>query len=246
MQGVSLFGVGLFAGVLNVTAGGGSFLTLPLLIFLGQPPVEANGTNRVGIFLQNLAAVWSFNRQGVLPLEWRGWVLGPGLVGCVIGIWLALIVDNETFQKALALLMIPVTLWTLWEPVKEPRSTASLDSGSHWAIMTCGFFGIGLYAGFVQAGVGFFILALATLNGLDLVRGNAVKVLSVLIFTCVALVFFAWNGKVDWTIGGLLGAGTLLGGLLGVKVTILKGHAWIKKVVTITMIGFAVKLWMDV
>jgi uncharacterized membrane protein YfcA len=246
LQFASLFSVGLFAGVLNVTAGGGSFLTLPLLIFLGYPPIEANGTNRVGIFLQNLGAVWSFNRQGLVDLNWMRWAMGPGLLGCLFGTWLALVVNDDTFQKTLALLIVGVTIWTLWDPVRKPWSNESLSPGVYVLVMTLGFFVIGLYAGFVQAGVGFFILALATLVGLDLVRGNSLKVLSVLVFTCLALSLFAWYGKVHWVVGLSLGAGTMVGGLMGVKLTIVQGHSWLKKFVTITMIGFAIKLWIDV
>jgi len=64
-----LFLAGGVAGVLNVVAAGGSFLTLPLLIFLGLPASVANGTNRVAILLQNIGAVWGFHRYGVL--DWR-------------------------------------------------------------------------------------------------------------------------------------------------------------------------------
>ena len=106
------------------------------------------------------------------------------------------------------------------------------------------FFAAGLYGGFVQAGVGFFILALAMLAGLDLVKGNALKVLVVLVYTPLALVIFAWAGKVDWGMGAALAAGNLLGGLLGTHLTVLKGHAWVKRVVVVMILVFAVKLWV--
>ena len=173
------------------------------------------------------------------------WAIGPGLFGCLIGTWFALVVDDDTFQKILALLMVGITIWTLWDPVREPLSKKSLNPVLYFVVMTLGFFGIGLYAGFVQAGVGFVILTLATLVGLDLVRGNALKVLSVLVFTCLALAIFAWEGKVNWIVGLILGAGTVVGGLIGVKLTIFKGHSWLKRFVTLTMIVFAIKLWID-
>jgi len=96
----------------------------------------------------------------------------------------------------------------------------------------------------VQAGVGFFILALAMLAGFDLVKGNALKVLVVLVFTPLVLVIFAWAGKVDWGMGAVLAAGNLLGGLLGTHLTVLKGHAWVKRVVVVMILVFAVKLWV--
>jgi len=111
------------------------------------------------------------------------------------------------------------------------------------AALAVGFFLVGVYGGFVQAGVGFLILAATSLAGLDLVRGNAVKVLTVLCFTLMSLGIFAWQDKVQWWIGLTLGAGTVLGGLVGVRLTVLKGHAWIKRVMTVTIIVFALRLW---
>ena len=239
-----LFGVGSVAGVLNVVAGGGSFLTLSVMIFLGLPPTLANGTNRVGVVLQNVGAVWSFRRHGMIDWSYLLWAALPAMVGAILGSWVALSVGDALFQRILAFLMIAVTLWTLWDPLKK-RQLAAVGSSQTpvVAVLAVGFFLSGVYGGFVQAGVGFVILATTSLAGLDLVRGNAVKVLSVLCFGIVSLGMFAWQDKVDWWIGLALGTGMALGGLVGVKLTVLKGHAWIKRVVTVTIIVFALRLW---
>ena len=110
-------------------------------------------------------------------------------------------------------------------------------------MIAASFFVVGIYSGFVQAGVGFLILAATTLAGLDLVKGNAVKVLVILATMVVSLGIFAAGGSVDWTLGFILGAGNLAGGLLGVRLTVLKGHGWIRNVVTATVILFALRLW---
>ena len=239
-----LFGVGSVAGVLNVVAGGGSFLTLSVLIFLGLPPTLANGTNRVGVVLQNVGAVWSFRRHGMIDWSYLLWAALPAMVGAVLGSWVALRVGDELFQNILVFLMVAVTLWTLWDPLKKTQLKASGSSQTPVvAVLVAGFFLSGVYGGFVQAGVGFLILATTSLAGLDLVRGNAVKVLSVLCFGVVSLGMFAWQDKVDGWIGLALGTGMALGGLVGVKLTVLKGHAWIKRVVTVTIIVFALRLW---
>ena len=107
---------------------------------------------------------------------------------------------------------------------------------------TAGFFLVGIYGGFVQAGVGFLFVALTTLIGLDLVRGNAVKVLSILPMTGLALAIFAWNGRVEWVTGSVLAAGFLVGGLLGARWTVLKGHRWVRGVVTGAILLLAAKL----
>lgn len=239
---------GIIAGVLNVIAGGGSFLTLPILMFLGLPPGVANATNRVGILLQNVAAVGTFQREGVL--DWRSvlWASIPSIPGAALGVWLALVVSDQAFKRILAILMVSISLWTLWS--KRPQAAIGVESSqapSTGRMVAVGgaFFLIGVYGGFVQAGVGFLILAATTAAGLDLVRGNAVKVLTVLCFTALSLALFAVNGRVDWAMGLALAVGTMIGGVAGARLTVLKGHSWVRGVVTVTMILFALKLWFS-
>lgn len=237
-----LIAVGLAAGILNVLAGGGSFLTLPMLIFLGLPPSLANGTNRVGILLQNIGAVWSFRRQGVAPHGLAPWVAIPATLGAIFGATLALWLSDRAFQQILAFLMVAVTLasllWTARGASGEAEPTAPNRS-----VLVAGAFASGVYGGFVQAGVGFLLLAVATWAGLDLVRGNAVKVLAILCLTAQALLIFAWQGRVDWALGGCLAMGTLCGGILGARLTVLAGNRWLRWVVTVMVLIFAIKLW---
>lgn len=241
-----LFVVGVVSGVINTVAGGGSFLTLPVLIFLGLPPSVANGTNRVGILIQNLGAVWGFHRYRALPWRFALAMLVPAVVGALVGTWLALVISDAAFQRALAILMVVISLFTLWDPRRlrsedAPEGTPQSLPGR--ILFALAFFAIGVYGGFVQAGTGFLILAATTLAGLDLVRGNALKALVILAFTPLALALFALNGKVVWSVGLALAVGNLLGAMLGVRWTVLKGHAWVKGVVTVAVIVFAVKLW---
>ncbi len=242
-----LAAAGCMAGAVNVIAGGGSFLTLPLLIFLGLPATVANGTNRVAILLQNVAAVCGFHRHGVLDWRALAWAAGPATIGSVFGAWAALAVGDEAFKKILAILMVAVTLWTLWDPLAERparrEAGAPLDRVQSLAL-AFGFFLVGIYGGFVQAGVGFLALAGTTWAGLDLIRGNAVKGLTVLALTAVSLAIFVSAGKIHWGMGLALAAGMVAGGLVGVRLTVLKGHAWVKGVVTATVLAFAVKLWL--
>lgn len=236
---------GAVAGALNVIAGGGSFLTLPVMIFLGLPATVANGTNRVGILAQNLAAVWGFHRHRLIGRGWLARAALPALVGAALGTWAAIEIDDRAFRRILALIMVAVSLWTLWDPMKgRAGSRRRVENGPPRRLATVLlFFAIGVYGGFVQAGIGFLLLAATTLAGLDLVRGNALKVLIVLIFTPLTLVLFALGGKVHWGFGAPLAAGYVAGGLVGVRLTVLKGHEWVKRVVTITVILFAILLW---
>ena len=239
-----LVAAGFVAGFVNTLAGSGSLVTLPALIFLGLPPTVANATNRVGILLQNVGAVWGFHRHGLMDRRLLPWVAVPAIVGALFGSWAALAVSDHAFRRILALLMVVVTLWTLWDPLSRRRRESSFPTVRPlWLALA--FLGVGAYGGFIQAGVGFLILAVTTLVGLDLVRGNAVKVLCVLLFTPVSLALFAWQGLVAWPEGLSLAVGTVLGGQLGVRMTVLKGHRWVKTVVTVAVLVFAVKLWLS-
>ncbi|MGH7539811.1 MAG: sulfite exporter TauE/SafE family protein [Gemmatimonadota bacterium] len=241
-----LFAAGTIAGTLNVIAGGGSLLTLPVMIFLGLPATVANGTNRVAILAQNVGAVWRFQRHQLIDWRWLGLAAWPALAGAALGTWFAVEIGDEAFRKALAILMVALAAWTLWDPLgRRPFGTTlhAAHTSSGRLLLRAGFFLAGVYGGFVQAGVGFVILAVITLAGLDLVRGNALKVLLVLIYTPLSLALFVAAGKVEWGFGAALAAGSLAGGLLGVRLTVLKGHAWIKRVVTITIVLFAIRLW---
>jgi len=238
-----LFATGVVAGTLNVVAGGGSFLTLPLMIFLGLPAGVANGTNRVALLFQNAGAVWGFRRHRVLDVQLAVRLAGPAIVGAALGSWMALQVSDFAFRRLLAILMLLMALWTLLRP--PPPELATRDpKGAIGVPLLALFFLIGIYGGFIQAGVGFFLLAGTTAAGLDLVRGNAVKVTCVLLWTVVTILVFASAGAINWGAGMVLGVGNVIGGQLGVRLTVLKGHSWIRWFVSATIVLLALRLWL--
>ena len=236
--------IGFLSGALNVFAGGGSFLTLPLLLFLGVPAPIANGTNRVGVLAQSLSTIWGFHRHQVMEWRWALSVSAISIVGAAIGAWGALQVPDFAFRRTLSIAMLAITLWTLLRRGDHGRLDGPPRVGPfHWN-MLLGFFIVGLYGGFLQAGVGFLVLAMTTRAGLDLVRGNAVKGLNVMLITIVSLAIFGATGMIDWPLGLALGAGNFLGGLVGVRVAVLQGHRWIERVVAIAIVAFAILLWI--
>jgi len=234
--------LGIVAGILNVLAGGGSLMTLPVLLFLGLPAPIANGSNRIAIFFQNIFAMRSFRKQGVFP--WQLALLGllPALVGSYLGASLAVDIDDALFKRLLALIMVGVLILTALDPAKRWRRDEMPITGLRLVVLLLTFFGIGVYGGFVQAGVGFIIIAALLPHGLDLVRINAVKVMVIFAFTVVALGVFVWHGQVDWPLGLALAVGNSIGGVIGSRLAVKKGHAWLQRVVTVTVLVFALKL----
>jgi uncharacterized membrane protein YfcA len=188
--------------------------------------------------------VWGFHRHRLLDWgeAWRA--SAPALVGAAVGAGFALRVGDTDFRRILATLMLVITLFTLLDGAA--RLATALERFAHRRlVLDVGFALVGFYAGFVQAGVGFLVLALTTVAGFDLVRGNALKVLVILATTGLSLALFAAGGKVAWAAGAALAAGSLAGSLIGVRLTVRKGHAWVRGVVTVVIVAFAVKLWLE-
>jgi len=241
---IALAVAGLVAGAINVIAGGGSFLILPLLIFFGLPASLANGTNRVGVLSQNLGGILGFHRHRAVDWPWALKASIPAMAGAALGVWAALEVPDFAFKRILSVAMLVVTIWSLVNQGRKPVATQELKPPTHWFVVA-GFFVVGLYGGFIQAGVGFLVLAITSAAGMDLVRGNAVKLLSVMLLTLLSLAVFAGAGQVDWPRGLALAVGNWAGAVIGVRMAVLKGHAWLQQVVTVTVILFAILLWFS-
>jgi hypothetical protein len=234
--------VGVIAGFLNVLAGGGSLLTLPLLLFFGLPAATANGTNRIAIFCQNIFAIAGFKRQGVFPIRLALLCTPPALIGSYIGANLAINVDEMLFRRLLALVMVIVLIFMVVDPMKRMQVSEKPMTPLRLAVLFVSFFGIGIYGGFVQAGVGFLIITGLLVHGLDLVRTNAVKVLVIFAFTVVALGVFVMHGQVDYVLGLALAVGNSIGGWFASHLAVKKGHEWIKRFVIVTVLIFALRL----
>ncbi|THB74531.1 MAG: sulfite exporter TauE/SafE family protein [Desulfobacteraceae bacterium] len=237
-----LFLAGIAAGLLNVLAGGGSLLTLPLLIFMGLPSSIANGTNRVAIFFQCLFAIRGFRKRGYFPLELILLCTPPALFGSWLGAGLAISMDDLLFKRVLGIIMIGVLVLSILDPMKRMTQDAARLGTWHKVVLFISFFFVGVYGGFVQAGVGFIIIFALLFHGLDLLRINAVKVFVVFLYTAVALGVFVYHGQVNYSLGIGLAAGNSIGGMMAPRIAVAKGHDWIKKVVNVAVFIFAMKL----
>jgi len=234
---LALIGTGLAAGFINTTAGGGSMLTLPLLMFLGLPANVANGTNRVAILLQNVIGVHTFHKKKVLDYSTDYRLAIPAIFGSIIGALFAVEIDVELLKKIIAGLMVLMLLLVVLKPdvwVKE-RAGAVNPKPTRWQYVI--FFFIGLYGGFIQMGVGLFLLAGLVLgSGHDLVKANAIKVFIVLIYTFFSIVIFMLNGQIDWMAGLILAAGNMTGALLGAKFAIKGGAKYVRYILILSLV----------
>ena len=247
-QLILLATLGIVAGMLNVIAGGGSLLTLPTMILMGMPEAVANGTNRVAILAQNVTAVSAFRKKGFSDFR-LSLTLGLfALPGAVAGAWCGALIRGDIFNRILAGVMIGVViLMALKRRKKKNRSelTESAPAVTRTRLIAghlC-MIAVGFYGGFIQAGVGFLLMAaLHQVMGLDLVRVNMHKVFVVGVFTVAALTVYLLNGKVWWIPGLCLAVGNSLGGWIGSHLTISKGEGFIRLVLYAALVAMAVKL----
>ncbi len=243
-----LFGTGIAAGFLNTVAFGGSLIALPVLIFLGLPTAVANGTNRVAIFFQNFSAIMGFRRKGVSDFGYSILLAIPAVIGAVIGAIIATDIKDAVFNLILAVVMITMLVLTLINPTERLKNRIESRDKRSKIIAMVVFFFIGIYGGFIQAGVGLLIItALRLLTGMDLVRTNAIKVLVIFCYTVVALGIFIMEKQVDWALGVTLAIGNATGAWLGSHWAVEKGDKWIRVVLIVAVLGFAIRLvWLSV
>ena len=228
-------GAGLVAGIVNAMAGGGSLLTVGLLnVFVGLPGVVGNGTNRVGVLVQNASSVASYRKEGVRGFRKAVPVMVPVIAGSLLGSLLVSSVTDETFERIFGILMVPLLFLSL-------RSPKNVGSQINWHPVTTAviFFGIGLYGGAFQAGVGLLIVVALSRSGLDLVNANAVKVVVILVLTTIAVPVFIVRGQVDWGFAVVLAFGFAAGGWIVARVAVRGGEKIIKPVLIGAVVALA-------
>lgn len=234
---------GLAAGFINVLAGNGSLISLPALIFAGLPPGVANATNRVSIVFQNLVGGTSFYRQGKLDVRGALALSIPMVIGSAAGALLAVDIDDQVFQRVLAVAMIAMLILMLVKPERWITGKPGTVDNRLTLPRIIIFFAIGVYGGFLQAGVGIFLLVALVLElGYDVVRANAVKVVVTLASALVSLAIFSANLKVNWTAGLVLATGSMLGAWLATRVAANRGAAWVRWFVIVVVAVSAAQL----
>lgn len=246
---------GLIAGFMNVLAGGGSLLVMPIMVLLlGMPGPLANGTTRVAILAQNISAITGFRKKGFSDFKLSLSLSLCALPGAALGAFYGTKLEGEWFNRVLAVVMVGVMIVMALDK-RKPKKTAPAgeperapDPGAarkrliagHALMVLAGFYG-----GFIQAGVGFILMAiLHRVMGLDLVRVNMHKVFIVGAYTIVAIGFFAWSGNIHWMRGVILAVTMSAGGWVGTHVAVTKGEGAIRLVLNVALVVLIVKLLM--
>jgi uncharacterized membrane protein YfcA len=189
---------GMADGFINVLAGNGSLITLPILIFVGLPANVANATNRVGVLMQNVVGTHGFYSKGKLDVRGALLFAIPMTLGSLLGARIAVNINEVVFKQILAIVMVIMLVLMFVDPSRWLEEKSHGSGRQLTVARFLIFFAIGIYGGFLQAGVGIFLLsALVHGIGYNIVPANAVKVAMVLVSALVSLLVFQLNSQVD-------------------------------------------------
>ena len=236
--------IGFIAGCINIVAGGGSLLTLPMLIFLGLPSTVANATNRIAIIIQNIFAVRGFQSKGVSTFPFSIYLAIPAVIGAIIGATIAIEIPDALFNKILAGVMVTIVIYMLLKPKVKTKHIQERLTGKFLWLGIVVFFFVGLYGGIIQAGVGFImIMTLTSINQLSLVKTNAVKVFVALVYSIAAVIVFQKSGLINWKYGLILSIGNASGGWFMSRFSVKKGDGFVRMFLIVTVSILAIKLW---
>lgn len=237
-----LTATGALAGIINVMAGGGSLMSVPMMLFLGVPGPVANGTNRISIIAQNIVAVRTFFRRGFSDLRLSLSLAAAATPGAILGALVGVRLDGVWFDRVLAVVMIGVLI--LMQLPTKKRSGESLPMTRQRLILGhVLMFLAGCWGGFIQIGVGFILMPiLHRVMGMDLVRTNMHKVFIALSYNIIAVAIFASAVSIHWQFGLALALGNSIGGYFGARFSVQGGEVWIRRVFTLVLVIFIAKL----
>ena len=241
---IALIVAGLLVGFINTLAGGGSIISLSVLMMLGLPAPIANGTNRISVTIQTLTATTSFKSQKVLELRKAIRLSIPSVLGSLVGAWFSIDINEELFEKAIGVIMLIMLFFIFYKPGKFIHGRPEIVAMPlNWKTYVLFFF-IGLYGGFIHVGVGYFLLAgIVGSAGFDLIKANAIKVFIVLAYAPLTLILFIIYNQINWKYGFIMSIGAVIGALVASRLAVSKGVEFIKWVIVIVIIVTAADMF---
>ena len=241
-----VFGAACVAGAINSVAGGGTLITVPTLIWLGMPAINANATSTVALWPGSLSGAWGFRRE-LLAADRRLFALiVPSLIGGLSGAILLHQTPPDTFERLVPLLILFATgLFMAQEPLQRRFNlTAIHNARSHWLSWTMLFqLLVGIYGGYFGAGIGIMMLAALSLMGhTDIYQMNGVKNMLAVAMNGIAIMYLVFTELILWPDALVMAIGAVVGGVAGAGTARLVGPPAVRRIVIV--VGFAMALAM--
>lgn len=209
---------GFFAGLINTFVGFGSVITLAIYMdLLAIPGHIANATNRVNILASTNIGALTFYKNGKLDIKGSSWIILSCLAGVLIGVLLATGLDGDQFKTYFKYLLVVLLIIILINPKKFINADTNATPSSKKTMIPFLFL-IGIYAGFIQVGFGLlFLMVIVMMGKFDLVRGNALKIAIVAIYSFLVVAVFWWNDMINWIPGLTVSIGQCFGSYIAAK-----------------------------
>lgn len=240
----TLLMTGILVGFINVISAGGSLISLPVLIFLGLPSTIANGTNRIAILIQNVTAFIEFLRKDLVKWKISLFLSIPAIIGSFFGAELAIDLSDNAFNNTVAFIMVGVVLLILFRPHSYITINIHKFTLTKKLILFLSFVIVGFYGGFIQAGVGFLIIAFLTIlaGQFTLVEMHSIKTVITFLYLLLSTIVFIVYGEINWVYAFVLAIGTGIGGWIGSRFAINISEKLLRITMTIVILLMAIKL----
>lgn len=236
LEWIILLPAAFIAGALNAVAGGGSFLTLPALVFVGVPPVAANATGTVALLPGYMASAWGFREDIQAPprLSLKNVVL-LSLLGGSSGAALLLLTSDQAFRVLVPWLLLLATGAFAFAPQLRQWTLRGSEQPPATATAVLGLLTVAAYGGYFNGGLGILLLALLGLLGqTNLNTMNGMKNLISALLTAIAVAIYAAGGVVEWSqaLGMMVAASA--GGYSGARVARHIPAVWLRAGIVLT------------
>ena len=217
---------GTLVGIINTLAGGGSIITMTMFMAFGLPIQTANGTNRLVVLMQNLAASITFIRKKSFNIN-HGLLLSiPVIIGNVAGAFASHLMNDWIFKICFGVILLVIMIYLIFDSrinIKEGHNIEIKPLHYLWFLL------IGFYGGFIYIGIGYLILAITLwVMRMDLVTANAIKGFVILLATPFSLAVFMYMGDVKYLFGIVHGIGNMIGSFLASHYMANWGKTFIK------------------
>ena len=241
---IILISSGLLVGFINTLAGGGTIISFSVFLLFGLDPVTANGTNRIAVLMQNTTAVANFARKNLIDWQ-KGFKMAiPIIIGAIVGTLFANIISIPHFNLIFGIAIIFFTIILIIEPNRWLHEKEKLIHKPLGFLHYFLFFLIGIYAGFIHVGIGYFLLFMLIFGtGNELVKANAMKNFLVLAYIPFSIAIFAIQGNINWTYGLIHAIGNVIGAQIGAMIAIKRGAGFIRWVMIVLIFIVALQLF---
>jgi hypothetical protein len=237
LEWILVFGASSLAGMINSVAGGGTLVTFPTLVWLGQPPIIANATNTAALWPGSLGSLWGY-RQDLRHCHQRLYLLVvPSILGGITGAVLLQLTPPGVFARLVPYLILFATLLFAFQSVVQRwlrlHEIHRHEIALRWICGTCLFqFGVAVYGGYFGAGIGILMLAALSLLGLtDIHQMNGLKNLFAMCINAIAAFYFMAVGLVNWKIAAVMAVGAISSGYGGAGLARWLGPLIVRRIV---------------